>query len=91
MNRPTTTLIGPMLRLLVAFLAVSCLPRISAGRRPHDPGIFQFTALTYNLSIYENVVGKNSFAWSHGEEKIGVYLPKGYQQVRFKVVEVSRA
>lgn len=78
------------------------------------PNDFQFTALQYNLSIYENaaigtiaVADQSSFHQRHhlfikssvprwrndvfrdGSEKVGAFLPKGYHQINFKIVEVN--
>ncbi|CAD5229179.1 unnamed protein product [Bursaphelenchus okinawaensis] len=56
-----------------------------ASHQP-DPGIFQFTQSTYNLSISEKWE-LNSPAWTSNPVRVGVYLPSGYDNVKFKAVQ----
>ncbi|CAD5234633.1 unnamed protein product [Bursaphelenchus xylophilus] len=56
-----------------------------ASHQP-DPGIFQFTHPIYNLSISEKWE-LNSPAWTTTPQRVGVYMPSGYDNVKFKIVQ----
>lgn len=69
--------------------------RNSGKQNRHTPHAvaFQFTSANYNVSIYENSL--NGIAqldygklWSD-VEKMGVHIPNGYNQISFRIVEVS--
>lgn len=93
-----TAQIFPLFLLLFAIGDFAKTP----NRRASTPSLdFQFTSSQYNLSIFENSINGiaqlnsqilDAFTISRQNnliEKIGVYLPKGYNQVQFKIVEVN--
>ncbi|KAI6191302.1 hypothetical protein M3Y97_00213900 [Aphelenchoides bicaudatus] len=74
-----------MLRSLL-FGALLVLVVTDAKPQIHDPGILEFTSQSYNLSISEKWT-VNATAWSDSPERIGVYVPVGYNVVKFKIVK----
>uniref|UniRef100_A0A914HYR1 Uncharacterized protein n=1 Tax=Globodera rostochiensis TaxID=31243 RepID=A0A914HYR1_GLORO len=48
---------------------------------------FQFTASSYNLTVYENSIGKRAVATNpENAQMVGVWLPRGYNQISFRIV-----
>ena len=82
----------------IIFVAIIPQIRLSKVVRSAIPADFQFTASQYNVSMFENsiagTVATIDYSLQGGDqkfapvEKMGVYLPKGYRQVQFKIVEV---
>ncbi|KAI6227030.1 hypothetical protein M3Y95_00683900 [Aphelenchoides besseyi] len=60
----------------------------TVGHSPpiRDPDVLEFTATSYNLSIPEDHP-VNATVWNDGTERIGVYLPRGYNSAKFKIVK----
>ncbi|KAF7638659.1 hypothetical protein Mgra_00001742 [Meloidogyne graminicola] len=52
------------------------------------PTDFQFTSSFYNLSIYENSIGQKAIALNPSSaQMVGVWVPKGYNQIQFRITE----
>lgn len=52
------------------------------------PVDFQFTAARYNLSVYENSIGQHAVAADQtSAQMVGVWLPRGYHQIHFSIIE----
>lgn len=72
-----------MIPLLILFLA---LGQTLAKPAVHDPGIFEFTRPIYNLSISEKW-DLTSTAWTTSNDRTGIFVPSGYENVKFKIVQ----
>lgn len=76
--------------LLILLLSKSTTTlRNKADQTNVEPVELNFTnGGRYNLSIFENSIGRRSVAVTHEDIMVGVPLPKGYNHINYRIIDV---